>query len=253
MNFNESFVLKETDDFAVVFKPPRMHSAPQKHNSGDTLVGWYVSKTGAGEGLSDAGLMHRLDYETHGLVLFAKNEKSFKFFQDLQDGGGFVKEYSAICKNTIKDADNPTPLPGFPRSPLETTAPALFTTEPSIEKPLVINSFFRPFGPGRKEVRPVINENKKHDEVAKDRGGLYRTEIINITGSVFTVRIKRGFRHQIRCHLRWIGCPIQGDPVYTIEARGTEVHCELALRAYALYFVDPSNGEKVEVRVEPLQ
>jgi 23S rRNA pseudouridine1911/1915/1917 synthase len=184
--------------------------------------------------------MHRLDYETHGLVLFAKNEKSFKFFQELQDDGGFVKEYSAVCKNTVKDPDNSNPLPGFP------PAPALFTTEPSAEKPLIINSFFRPFGPGRKEVRPVIDESKKHDEVAKDRGGLYRTEIIGINDNVFTVRIKRGFRHQIRCHLCWIGCPIQGDPIYSREDG------DLALRAHALYFVDPPNGEKVEVRIEKL-
>ena len=246
-NNDSPYILEETDDFAVVFKPPKMHSVPNKQNNGDTLLGWYAALyPHAGEG----GLIHRLDFETHGIVLFAKNKKSFDFLNSLQNRGEFIKEYSAVCVI----ADNPAPISGFPISPV------LPDSSPSPDKPLVIESFFRPFGPGRKQVRPVIDDSKKHKEIAKDRGSFYRTEIIGISDNVFTVRIRRGFRHQIRCHLCWAGFPIQNDPLYLCpKGEGPETDEPLpawgilALCAQALYFDDPSGGGKRECRISPIE
>jgi len=241
MENNVPYILDETADFAVVFKPPGMHSTPLQKNKGGSLLEWYrMEKTPSiGETFD---LMHRLDFETHGLVLFAKNIKSYDFFKSLQDSGKFIKEYSAVCVN----AENCLPA-GF------SSPPILTVSEPSPEKPLVIMSYFRPFGPGRKQVRPVTDENKKHRELAKDNGGFYRTEIIGVNGNIFTVRIKRGFRHQIRCHLCWIGKPILNDPLYSLASELTISHADnealLALRANALFFKDPSTGKQREYRI----
>jgi len=227
---NHPFILDETNDFAVVYKPPRMHSAPLPKGGGDTLVDWY------GEG----DLLHRLDFETHGLVLFAKNQPSLDFLLTQQEQGNFIKEYSAICQKFD------TASASFPPPPF-TASPELAGT--------AIESFFRPFGPGRKQVRPVIDDNAKK-EIAKDNGGYYRTEIVNIIDKIadngyyiFTVRLKRGFRHQIRCHLAWIGCPVVNDPVYG-EPLVTDDF--LALRAHGLFFPDPASGKQREYRIEAL-
>jgi len=194
--------------------------------------------------------MHRLDFDTHGLVLFAKNDESFEFFKKLQDKGGFIKEYSAICgsvpnASSVSNAVvyNDSSASGFP------PPPALAVHAPSPENPLAIKSFFRPFGPGRKLVRPVIEEGKKNREIAKDNGSFYRTEIIGINKNIFTVRLKRGFRHQIRCHLCWIGCPILNDPLYPQPLEVGSVP-DMALRACALFFTDPSAGKQVEYRID---
>ncbi|MDR1870204.1 MAG: RNA pseudouridine synthase [Treponema sp.] len=234
MKNDAPYILEETGDYAVVFKPAKIHSAPlaKKESSpkdSGALLEWYASHSPP-----VIDLMHRLDFETHGLVLFAKNSKSYEFFSSLQDCGGFVKEYSAVCSSSV-------PIDGFP-------PPPALTREPSPEKPLVIESYFRPFGPGRKQVRPVIEDGKKHREVAKDSGSFYRTEIIGRDGSFFTLRIKRGFRHQIRCHLCWIGFPILNDSIYNSPS-DMEM---LALRAHALFFTDPSSGEPREYRIAPL-
>jgi len=235
MENNAPYILDETEDFAVVFKPPGMHSAPLQQKDGGSLLEWYRTESSVSGG-GQYDLMHRLDFETHGLVLIAKNLKSYGFFKNLQDRGEFVKEYSAVC---VSAGDS---LPaGFP------PPPSLTIGGPSPEKPLIIMSYFRPYGPGRKQVRPVTDE-KKHRELAKDRGGFYRTEIIYLNGDLFTVRIKRGFRHQIRCHLCWIGKPIQNDPLYP-PAIKHESNL-LALRARALFFKDPSTGERREYRIE---
>jgi len=227
---NHPFVLDETNDFAVVYKPPRMHSAPLPKGGGDTLVDWY------GEG----DLLHRLDFETHGLVLFAKNQPSLDFLLTQQEQGNFIKEYSAICQ---KSDAAPASFP-----------PPPFTVSPELAG-TAIESFFRPFGPGRKQVRPVIDDNAKK-EIAKDHGGYYRTEIVNVIDKIadngyyiFTIRLTRGFRHQIRCHLAWIGCPVVNDPVYGEQPVTDDF---LALRSHALSFPDPASGKQREYRIEAL-
>ena len=248
------YILEDTEDYAVVFKPPRMHTAdkslkfyrephePTRAKEEETLFNWYCKFAAETEYLQ---LLHRLDYETHGLVLFAKNEKSFNFFKDLQNKGDFVKEYSAVCSTST---DKPHSLNSsllIPNSSFPPPPPLNSTPLPLRE----IESFFRPFGTGRKVVRPVIDDKKKHKEIAKDKGGFYKTEIISVNKNIFTVRIKRGFRHQIRCHLCWIGFPILNDPLYPEE---TETKDFLALRSHALFFIDPSCGRKKECRIESL-
>jgi len=223
------YILEETEDFAVVFKPPKMHCTASgiKSQKDGTLFEWYSEKSQCFD------IMHRLDFETHGLVLFAKNKKSYEVFKTLQDNGEFVKEYSAIC---VK-ADVTAQLPGFPEYSGGIPQP-----------PFVIESYFRPFGVGRKLVRPVIEDGKKHKEIAKDKGGFYRTEITDINGNIFTARIKRGFRHQIRCHLCWIGFPIQNDPLY-LPHDGEPQTGSLALRAYSLVFDDPASGKRRKYQI----
>jgi 23S rRNA pseudouridine1911/1915/1917 synthase len=223
------YILEETEDFAVVFKPPGMHCTASsiKSQKDGTLFDWYSTQSPCFD------IMHRLDFETHGLVLFAKNKKSYDAFKNLQDNGEFVKEYSAVC---VK-ADVASGLPGFPEYSSGIPQP-----------PFTIESYFRPFGPGRKLVRPVIEDGKKHKETAKDKGGFYKTEITNINGNIFTARIKRGFRHQIRCHLCWIGFPIKNDPLYS-SPNGEPRTGSLALRAYSLVFDDPASGKRREYRI----
>jgi len=255
---NSPYILEETGDYAVVFKPPKMHSRENGTRNGEkeTLLGWYAAQKAPQKAPQSAhvyDIMHRLDYETHGLVLVSKNEKSFHFFKDQQDKGEFVKEYSAICINSIENADNfhsdtdkthssvSDYLPGFP--------PCARGNDN------LIKSWFRPYGPGRKQVRPVIEDAKKHREIAKDKGFFYVTEIVSADKNVFTVRIKRGFRHQIRCHLYWIGFPILNDPLYsppgTLPSRALTEQT-LALRAHAVFFTDPAQGIRHECRIAAL-
>ncbi|MDR2596492.1 MAG: hypothetical protein LBC76_04135 [Treponema sp.] len=250
MENNVPFIVDETDDFAVVFKPSKMHSDKLKKKEGGTLLEWFTSQSSP-----VFNIMHRLDFETHGLVLFAKNVKSYDFFKVLQENDGFIKEYSAVCNSNVNKntSSGVSAGQGFPQPPDLNIENYSFLTG----KPLVIESYFRPFGPGRKLVRPVT-EIKKHFEIAEDRGNFYRTEIININKNVFTTRIKRGFRHQIRCHLCWIGFPILNDLFYQYTYPSIQLlhqpllNSDLALRSHALFFADPSTGKQKEYRIDPL-
>jgi 23S rRNA pseudouridine1911/1915/1917 synthase len=228
-------VIAETEDYAVAYKPPRMHSAPLVKASADagTLFEWYAKifpavMNVAGKKALDGGLLHRLDFETHGLLLLAKNQSAMDHVNSLQEHDLFIKEYGALVRGK---AD----IPPF------------------------VESYFRPFGRGRKEVRPVIDPQKNRKETAADRGKPYRTEILSADGldgdrMYLRLRLRRGFRHQIRCHLDWIGMPILNDPVYgqytdELDAGGVSF---LALRCEGLYFTDPRSGEDRVYRLPPL-
>ncbi|MDR2434138.1 MAG: RNA pseudouridine synthase [Treponema sp.] len=261
----EARIIDETDDFAVLWKPPRMHCAPLKPGEGGTLLDWYAGVFPAvlalrGRKDGEGGLVHRLDFETRGLTLVAKNQQALEFLLARQDEGVFVKEYGALC---LKAG---APLPGFPPPQ---ALPGFSSSSPF--PPLIIESFFRPFGPGRKQVRPVSGEGRKFRKIAKNRGGFYTTEISAAspihpddsaprrsgTGAIplyrFTVKIIRGFRHQIRCHLSWIGYPILNDPLYGApETTPEAARGFLALRSQGLFFPDPRTGEDREYRLSSL-
>jgi len=253
-------ICHETGDFAVVFKPPRMHTAPMGQdapltrdgNENETLLDWYAKifppiMELSGRKENEGGLLHRLDFETQGLVLLAKNQQTLENLLKQQKQGKLIKEYNAICQKCEQQPD------GF----------EAFTGPQVGDPPLIIESYFRPYGPGRKQVRPVTKEKLKGKEIAKDGDAFYKTEVISIERKQtdsgeeqyhFTVRLKRGFRHQIRCHLAWVGFPVLNDPLYG------KTYCKtydkgdwngfLALRATGLFFDDPKSGKPIQINVE---
>jgi Pseudouridylate synthases, 23S RNA-specific len=239
-------ICHETEDFAVVFKPPRMHCAPLKQdgkgNNSETLLDWYAKifppvMRLSGRKENEGGLLHRLDFETQGLVLFAKNQQTLENLLNQQKQGKFIKEYSAICQKA-------EPQPGAVDF-------SIGQQGANSAAPLVIESYFRPYGPGRKQVRPVTEEKLKGKGIAKDGDAYYKTEVIGVEKKQeelyhFTVRLKRGFRHQIRCHLAWIGFPVLNDPLYG-KGDGDGF---LALSATGLFFDDPKSSEPIQFRIE---
>ncbi|GHV41026.1 RNA pseudouridine synthase [Spirochaetia bacterium] len=261
---NEPYVLSETEDYAVVYKPPLMHSVPLKKDEEEnpllnfpTLLDWYGRIEPRTLGLIgrkeiEGGLLHRLDYETEGLVLIAKNQSAMDALLAQQQQGLFVKEYGALSRLP----ENPDPLPGFP--------PFSQHTDPGIKRPEKIQSYFRPWGPGRKAVRPFVTgpdapRRKITRTIASDQGNPYVTEILSSNDAGeglthFKLRIKRGFRHQIRCHLSWIGKPILNDALYggaPLEKaqEAPDRRPPIALCAESFSFNDPASGERREYRI----
>jgi 23S rRNA pseudouridine1911/1915/1917 synthase len=260
------FVLEADDSCLVVYQPPRMHSSPLKRNAGgvsaeQTLFDWcarsFPEVTAVrGHNPWEGGLLHRLDYETRGLTLIARTQAAFDALLAAGKAGRFVKEYAALAAKAAKS------LPAMPAPPFP--AERLFVAGSGLP-PLLIESAFRPYGPLRKVVRPVplIFSGEKArfsgrkgkpalKEIVLDWGRPYRTEILatkaegELTG--FRVRIRRGFRHQIRCHLAWLGYPLVNDALYGGALRPD--YPGLALLAEAIAFPDPLTGGIREYRLE---
>jgi 23S rRNA pseudouridine1911/1915/1917 synthase len=270
----EPRLLAETGAYLVVYKPPLMHSVPLKKKGAPSpgegspgaaareisLLDWCaglfpevrdLQNRGQGEG----GILHRLDYDTRGLVLFARTQEVLEELLRQQEEGLFFKEYEAL---SAEKAPGPS-LPGFPPPPAE-FSPGIFGEPPwgfgEGEEPRFIESAFRPYGPGRQAVRPLAwcpGAVLRRGEYALDRGKPYRTEIRawEKAGQYrrFILGITRGFRHQIRCHLSWIGFPLLNDRRYGGPV--TPGPCFLALRARGFSFQDPLSRTRREYRLLP--
>jgi len=247
-------VLAAERDFLVVYKPPRMHSAPLAHSSSDNVLAWCSRQFPEiaelpGRRAGEGGLLHRLDFETHGLLLVARTRRAMETLILAQKNGDLIKEYSALASTGI------TFTQGFPREKPD-VPPGFFAGEEINSKE--IKSAFRAYGFGRKAVRPVIvNEGQGIDakEIVLDGGNPYTTEICEACslprGIVsFRLRIYRGFRHQIRCHLAWLGFPILNDKLYGARSFGKGL---LALRANSISLVVPSSGSRRTYAISPLE
>ncbi len=245
---NEPYVLFEgsrRDPYAVMVKPHGMPSAPLGLDETGTAAGWFAERVpGArqveGRRPREYGLLHSLDTDTYGLLLISLTQQAYDALVRSQEKGLFRKYYTAVCI----PAEQP-PAEGFPPFPY---------TE---KDPEHIESFFRPYGPGRKQVRPVLTEKQVNSFALKKSGTtLYRTEILarktvsasaDMETTVITCSLTKGYRHQIRCHLAWAGTPITGDRLYNQACTGQS---PLGLYAAAFEFPHPLTGETVRFSIE---
>jgi 23S rRNA pseudouridine1911/1915/1917 synthase len=257
------YILDETEHFAVVYKPPFLHSAPLKRavppkaggGERSVLLDWYARvfpgiRQVRGRNAWEGGILHRLDFETRGLVLFAKTQFAMDALLVQQNRGEFVKEYGALSPAKRQEM-----LPGFPPVPYKGSC----ARDPLPPAPFSMESAFRPYGPGRKAVRPFadipLRTGVRHPPAAGTERRLYQTDVMEWERTDelirFRLRIKRGFRHQIRCHLAWLGFPILNDALYGAPAKSpAESGRFLALRAEMFTFYDPASNEQKVYRME---
>ncbi|GHV21853.1 RNA pseudouridine synthase [Spirochaetia bacterium] len=267
---HEPFIVKEDKSYIAVYKPSGMHCVPLHIGETGTLLAWCAELfpevlSVMGKKPIEGGIIHRLDFDTHGLVLFARHQAFWDSLWKQQTEGTFLKEYEAVAAKSDTKLP-PLMLEGFPPLPLVDIK----------QLPLSIFSAFRPYGRGRKAVRPVVCystpskekfscKKRKSAEIALDQDKPYKTEILSIEPEKiiiqpsiatnapvltedsfrFKVRLCRGFRHQIRCHLAWLGYPLLNDSLYGGKNTGQS----LALFAQAIAFKNPETGKLEEIRV----
>ena len=226
----------------------------------------------------EAGLLHRLDTDTRGLVLFAKDQAVYDFLAARQEAGQMIKTYCAFVEpNRVPEIDNGYGFGATELSMLKELSDVqrgiaaqeqvVVQEQIAAQLPLTLESQFRNFGPGAKRVAPVFSGSRHY----KKDGRLYTTviEAADILPSPIdgndTVtqtacesrpspllirvrcRLSRGYRHQVRAHLAAAGLPIVGDPLYApqgTEAPPEAAQVSLQLYAVSLAFPDPENPQQ---------
>ncbi len=202
--------------YAVINKPAGLPSAPldidDKQNALSLfLIDFPNAKKVCGKKEIEHGLIHRLDTVTEGLMLIACTQNAYDYFVEQQEQNKIIKTYTAICN---LDKENSKILSGFPDSQ------NFLIKENSSFK---VESFFRSFGPKGKQVRPVTKNcsQKILKKIGKPK--LYTTtikicKILDDNTAKVECTISQGYRHQVRCHLAWVGLPIVGDTLYNNNA-----------------------------------
>ena len=186
-------IVFESEDFLIADKPHGIPTVPLKGQKPDaTLLGLVSAQfpevlSVCGRNPWEGGTGHRLDTATAGLVVFSRTQAFYDYLQEIQQADLFRKTYRAetVENDSLKGSD----------------------IQIRDNREFQIVSYFRAYGKGSKAVRPVQDIKRADSPV------LYTTEAIK-NGEVFTCTITRGFRHQIRAHLAWIGHPIKGDCLY---------------------------------------
>jgi 23S rRNA pseudouridine1911/1915/1917 synthase len=177
-------VLLERDDLVVVDKPAGLPSTAlrgkTRHNLASALLGRYPEMADVGRGPRDAGLVHRLDTQTSGVMVAARNPTAFSHLERALRAGEWDKRYLSVIAGAPPTPSGTTTLPIAPH----------------------------PRGSGRVVVLDSLDE--------RARQATTRWQVMQ-RGRDFTLlelRVSRAGRHQIRAHLAALGCPIAGDHLY---------------------------------------
>ncbi len=209
-------VIYEDDQIAAIDKPAGMVVHPAVGHLSGTLVNAVLARwpqTAHVGGESRAGIVHRLDKDTSGVILVAKTEPARLNLMSQFETRQVKKRYLALVE-------------GIPRTP---------TGE--IDAPL-----------GRDP-----NERKRMAVVRKGREAstYYHLLQVYVDGdarySLLEVLPRTGRTHQIRVHMAFIGCPIVGDSVYGRRKSRLGLHRHF-LHAESLTLTSPATGKPLTVR-----
>lgn len=211
-----------SEPFLIMDKPSGLPSAPLKEGDPSALTwaleNFYDLRLIQGKKNCEAGLVHRIDNDTRGLVLVAASQDFYDRITEEQKGDRFIKTYGATCRYTGKTMDLPDD-DSFPPldEKLEKMLDGLKNNTNNRSFQFFLSSKFRFYGNCRKLVRPVTDLSGPA-AIKKASPKEYKTEINLKKNEDGTFQaqccISQGFKHQVRCHLSWLGFPVVQDPFY---------------------------------------
>ena len=208
-------IVYEDEDLIVVNKPQGMVVHPAPGNESGTLVNALMYHCGeslsAINGVIRPGIVHRIDKDTSGLLVAAKNNEAHLFLSAQLKERKAVRKYYALTNGKIKDESG------------------------TIDKPIARH-------PNDRKKMAIVQGGREavtHYRVMERYQGYTLTECVLETGRT----------HQIRVHMASIGHSIVGDPVYGIKKERFKLNGQL-LHAKTIGFVHPRTGEMMEFTSE---
>ncbi len=203
-------IVYEDDDLLVVNKPKGMVVHPAHGNYSGTLVNALLFHCGESlsgiNGVIRPGIVHRIDKNTSGLLIVAKNDKSHMLLAEQIKAHTFTREYEAVANGYFKENSG------------------------TVDAPIGRHKVDRK----KMCVTPENSRNAvTHYTVIKQYGGYAHIRL----------QLETGRTHQIRVHLAYIGHPVLGDDVYGKAYKGIDGQC---LHARKIGFIHPSTNEYME-------
>lgn len=200
-------IVYEDADVAVVNKPQGMVVHPSAGHTSGTLVNallYHIKDLSSINGVVRPGIVHRIDKDTSGLLMIAKNDQAHQALAEELKAKKSLRKYLAIVHGNLP------------------------TDRGVIEAPI-----------GRSD-----KDRKKQAVTAKGKPALTRFQVLERFGAYTLVELtlETGRTHQIRVHMAYIGHPVAGDPLYgprkTLTGQGQFLH------AQTLGFTHPTSGEE---------
>jgi len=203
-------ILYEDEDIIVINKPQGMVVHPAAGNYNSTLVNALLHHCRDLSGINGEmrpGIVHRIDKDTSGVLVVAKNDHSHvNLAQQIKDKTA-VRKYIALVEGDIKEDAG------------------------TIDAPIGRHPVYRK----KMAVVPGGRRAVTHFKVL-ERFGRY---------TLIEARLETGRTHQIRVHMAYIGHPVVGDPVYGYKRQSFNLNGQL-LHAQCLGFKHPRTGRYME-------
>lgn len=205
-------IVYEDNDLLVVNKPRGMVVHPAPGNYSGTLVNallYHCRDSLSGiNGVLRPGIVHRIDKDTSGLLIVAKNDKAHMGLAEQIKEHSFTREYNAVICGHLKDFDG------------------------TVDAPIGRN-------PKDRKKMCVTDKNSKnavtHYHVINEYDGY----------SHLSLKLETGRTHQIRVHMAYTGHPVAGDPVYGSDKKSAYLNGQ-CLHAIKIGFIHPVSGEYLE-------
>ena len=207
-------ILYEDEDVAVVVKPCGMVVHPAAGNESGTLVNALLfamdDLSGIG-GVRRPGIVHRLDKDTSGLLMVAKNDAAHQSLSDQLRARTMEKHYLAVVEGCMREESG------------------------LVDKPIARSKKDRKKMAVDPEGREALTEWRLLENLQN--------------AALLDVHIMTGRTHQIRVHMQSLHHPVAGDPIYGFK-NGVKVP-RLMLHAHTLAFDHPRTGERMFFRADP--
>lgn len=226
---NEPEILFENDDVVVINKPVGMMVHADDHSKEPTVVDWFLTHypdskgvgepqlSNEGKELERSGIVHRLDRDTSGVMILAKNQEAFIHLKQQFHDRVAKKTYRAFTYGHVREKYG------------------------TIDRPIGRSSSDFRLRSAERGAKGTLREASTDWELIGT--GEYKDEAF----SYVKLKPKTGRTHQLRVHLKAIDRPIVGDTLYASK------HCErsnslglarLALHAHILEIVLPDGQEQ---------
>ncbi len=213
-------VVYEDEDLLVINKPSGMVVHPAAGNPSGTLVNALLyhcqGQLSGINGVLRPGIVHRIDKDTSGLLVVAKNDEAHRHLAAQLEDHSLYREYRAIITGNLREDRGTVDLP-IGRHPVDRKKMAVIRDE-------------------RHTARRAVT----HYTVLERYAGF----------GYLSLRLETGRTHQIRVHMSALGHPLMGDEVYgggktPFEKKHAALLSGQMLHAVEISFVHPTTGERV--------
>lgn len=207
-------IVYEDEDLLVINKPTGMVVHPGAGIYSHTLVNallYHIKDLSGINGKIRPGIVHRIDKDTSGLLIVAKNDKTHNFLAQQLKDKTLNRHYLALVHNQILDSN------------------------------IIIDA---PIGRDK-------NDRTKMAVIATNsKNAITKVKVLEVFKNFTFIecQLETGRTHQIRVHLSYINHPIVGDPKYGYRKDKDEYH--QYLHAYKLRFIHPKTKEYMEIEAE---
>lgn len=208
-------VVFENEDFAIINKKQGMVVHPAAGNYNKTLVNallFRMKQLSSINGEYRPGIVHRLDKDTSGLIVIAKNDKAHNVLASQIEKKECKRYYLALVEGIVKDGG---------------TLKTHLVRNPKDRKSYVVCDEKQ--GKYAETIYKVVEHYKHH--------------------TLLECELKTGRTHQIRVHCKHLGHPIVGDPVYGYAKQKIKCDGQL-LHAYKLKLTNPKTNEEMQFECE---